>query len=515
MNPIPARRTAPHARHRLSAIDLATARSLVRPCLQALCLTALGFGVGAVTPNRVTAQDPPAVDSVALDSAAQAEDSLQLADEPEPVTDARATQDEAIRNQLQAVFDRVPDLADVEVFVNAGVVHLEGTVLRSETRARAGDLASQMEGVLFLDNRIRESTSVEQQLRPTWARLRALGFGTVAKLPLLLVAVLIVGFAALLGSWLARWGGPRSLQPRNPFLQNLVQRFLRLVLILAGLLVALDLLNATALVGAVVGTAGLAGIALGFAFKDIVENYLAGTILALRQPFDKNDHIQVEEFEGKVVRLTARETIMMTMDGNHVRIPNALILRNPMVNFSRNPLRRFQFEAGIGPTDDLAQARDVAVAALSAVAGILRDPPPQVLVRELGDSTITMLFMAWVDQREVDLLRVRSEAIRAVKTHLEAEGLNLPSPEFLIRYRGDGTAAGLTEGVAPVAPSTVARPHTEERPPVPPPDAATKSADVSVDLSVDKQIEEDRRISDEPDLLDKTETKTKGLSQAS
>lgn len=87
---------------------------------------------------------------------------------------------------------------------------------------------------------------------------------------------------------------------------------------------ALDLLEATALVGAVAGTAGLAGLALGFAFKDIVENYLAGLLLAFQRPFDKNDHVTVEDHAGKVVRLTPRETILMTMDGNHVRVPNAV-----------------------------------------------------------------------------------------------------------------------------------------------------------------------------------------------
>ena len=451
-----------------------------------------------------TAQDTPAL---IQESTGLRQDPAALGQDIEPVTGERARQDEAIRNQLQAVFDRVPDLAGVEVGIDAGVVHLEGTVLRSETRTRAGELASRMDGVLFVDNRIRESTSLEQQLQPTWTRLRELGYGIIAKTPLILVALLIVGIAVVLGSLVARWGGPKALQPRNPFLQSLVGRVLRFVLIVAGLFVAFDLLNATALVGALVGTAGLAGIAIGFAFRDIVENYLAGVILALRQPFEKNDHIRVETFEGKVVRLTARETIMMTLDGNHVRIPNALILRNPMLNFTRNPLRRFDFEAGVGTSDDLALAREVAVGALTGVEGVLAHPAPQALVTRLGDSTVTMQFVAWIDQRQTDFLRVRSEAIRSVKTRLEAEGLNLPSPEFLIRLdEGMGT---LTPGqdITILAPEEA--PAAQEPVPAPTTRIATKPADVSVDHAVDRQIEEDRRVSDEPDLLEKSEPKTK------
>ena len=101
----------------------------------------------------------------------------------------------------------------------------------------------------------------------------------------------------------------------------MVQRVIQFSLVVTGLVLALEFLDATALVGAVVGTAGLAGLALGFAFKDIAENYLAGIILSLRNPFAKSDLIVVGEHEGKVVRLAGRETILMTVEGNHVPDP--------------------------------------------------------------------------------------------------------------------------------------------------------------------------------------------------
>lgn len=404
--------------------------------------------------------------------------------DPEPVTVQRADQDETIRTTLQAVFDRVPSLSRVDVTVDAGVVRLTGTVLSGETRSQAGAMAAGLEGVLFVDNRIRESTSMEEQLEPTWARMRELGYGVVAKLPLLALAIVIIGFASVLGSLLSRWGGPSFLRARNPFLQSLIRRLLQAGVVLAGIFVALDLLDAGKLVAAVVGTAGLAGLAIGFAFKDIMENYLAGVILAVRRPFAKNDHLRVGEFEGKLVRLTPRETILMTLEGNHVRLPNALIFRSPMVNFTRNPLRRFQFDAGMGPYDDLARVREVAVAALTEMNGVLREPPPEALVMELGDSTVTMRFMAWTDQRQAEFPRVRSEAIRLVKSRLEAAGLTMPSPEYLIQMRGEGAA---TVSASPA-------------PPAAPPEVTT--ADVAVDRTVDEQIESERRVSDEPDLLD-------------
>jgi small conductance mechanosensitive channel len=397
----------------------------------------------------------------------------------EPVTDQRAEQDEAIRNALQGVFDRVPGLSRVDVRVDAGVVQLEGTVPNADLRTRAVELAAQMEGVVFVDNRVRESTSLEEQLQPTWDRLRERGYSLVAKLPLMLVALVIVVAAVWAGALLRRWSGPAFLQTRNPFLQSLIRRFLQGLVVVLGLILALDLLDATALAGALVGTAGLAGLAVGFAFLDIVENYLAGTILAVSQPFAKNDRIRVGEFEGKVVRLTPRETILMSIEGNHIRLPNSLIFRSPTVNFTRNPLRRFAFDLGLGSGDDLLRAREVAVSALTMTAGVLTDPPPEAQIVALGDSTVTVRHTGWVDQRQTEFERVRSEAIRMVKLRLEAAGLTLPAPEYLLRM---GTDTG----------------------PAPQPalDDLEGQSDVSVDRALDEQIEVERRASDEPDLLD-------------
>ncbi len=410
-------------------------------------------------------------------------DSVVVQD-PEPVTVQRADQDEVIRNTLQAVFDRVPSLSRVDVTVDAGVVRLEGTVLSSETRSQAGAMAAELDGVIFVNNQIRESTSMEEQLEPTWARMRELGYGFVAKLPLVALAIVIIGTASVLGSLLSRWGGPSFLRARNPFLQNLIRRLLQAAVVLTGIFLALDLLDAGRLVGAVIGTAGLAGLAIGFAFKDIMENYLAGVILAVRQPFAKNDHLRVGEFEGKLVRLTPRETILMTLDGNHVRLPNAMIFRSPLMNFSRNPLRRFQFDAGVGPKEDLARVREVAVGALTEMEGVLRVPAPEALIIDLGDSAVTVRFLAWTDQRQAEFLRVRSEAIRLVKARLEEAGLTMPSPEYLVRMISDGAT---TADASPPPPAAL-------------PEVTT--ADVAVDHTVDDQIETERRASDEPDLLD-------------
>lgn len=429
-----------------------------------------------------SAQGVAEPDSAGLAAVATQADSAEM---PEVVSQERANADEATRALLQAIFDRVASMADVTVSVEAGVVRLRGTVAEERVAQRAEELAAGQPGVVWVENRIALTTSMEERLQPTWDRLRSLGFGTVALLPLLLVAVLVVTTASLLARIVGRWGGPVALGGGNPFLRSIIVRAMQTALVVAGLIVALDLLDATALVGAVVGTAGLAGLALGFAFKDIVENYLAGLLLALRQPFAQNDHVATEGYEGKVVRLTPRETILMTLDGNHVRLPNALVFRSPMTNFTRNPRRRFHFDMGVGPSDDLALARETGIAALRGTEGVMPDPAPEALVLEVGDSTVTMRFQAWVDQRSAGFGRVRSEAIRRVKGALEDAGVSLPSPEYLVRISRDGGSQGAAPGAA-------------RRPALKP----AEVADVSIDRAVDEQIDEDRRASGEENLLE-------------
>lgn len=416
-------------------------------------------------------------------------------EQPAPVPPTQAELDEEIRAGLQAVYDRVPALSGIDVEVSAGVVGLTGQVPDSRAAERAVTIAEAREGVVVVDDSELDSGDAGARIEDTWERLRGYGSDSVAMLPLFVAAFVIVAAAGTLAWLVGRLPGPPGPGRRNPFLRALLQRLLQFALVVGGLIVALQLLDATALVGAVVGTAGLAGLALGFAFKDIAENYLAGIILSLRNPFAKNDLIVVGGHEGKVVRLTGRETVLMTPDGNHVQIPNATVFREPLINYTRNPRRRFGFEVGVANESDLAAALDIGIAVLRGMEGVTDEPPPDAVVSAFGDSTMTLRFFGWVDQRQAEFLRVRSEAIRLVKAGLEEAGVELPSPEYRLRWSpGAGPEA---EAEAPTRPGA---PPAVEPPEKPPPAAAQR--DVSVDHTLDEQIEEERRGAEEEDLLE-------------
>ncbi|MDQ6647250.1 MAG: mechanosensitive ion channel family protein, partial [Pseudomonadota bacterium] len=223
-------------------------------------------------------------------------------------------------------------------------------------------------------------------------RLLDEAYRLLAALPLLMLALIIIWIAWMLGGWLSQRSLLNRVARRNPFLVDLARTTVRWLVVAAGFLIALEILNATSLVGAVLGTAGVLGVALGFAFKDILENYLAGILMSLRQPFAPRDHVVIAGNEGTVVSLTSRATILMTPDGNHLRLPNALVFSSVMLNYTRNPTRRFQFEVGIGVNENLVRAQRIGIAELAQLDGVIAAPPPRAFINALGDSNVQMRF---------------------------------------------------------------------------------------------------------------------------
>ncbi|MFO7550402.1 MAG: mechanosensitive ion channel family protein [Haliea sp.] len=342
---------------------------------------------------------------------------------------ARATRDDArIATQLGARLARQEGLVDVASAVSGGVVTLSGKVLDAADRELAESIAASIEGVIAVQQQIAINASLRERVNPALEQAQDKLLRLVAALPLLLVAsVIIVGFV-----WFGRFLGRRLYLLRwgsgNPYLDTLLRRGVHLTTLLVGVLIALDLLGATALVGAVLGSAGVLGIMLGFAFRDIAENHLAGVLLSLRRPFEPGDHIMVNGHEGKVISLNSRATVLMTLDGNHLRLPNAMVFKGVLLNYTRNPMRRLQFTLGIGTGEDLNAARRLGVETLRNITAIATEPEPQAMIQSVGDSSVLIDFFAWLDQREVDFLKTRSEAIRQVKCAIEDEGMDMPEP---------------------------------------------------------------------------------------
>jgi small-conductance mechanosensitive channel len=268
---------------------------------------------------------------------------------------------------------------------------------------------------------------------------------------------------------------------------------LRLVVVLAGILVALDILNATAILTGLLGAAGIVGLAVGFAVRDTVENFIASVMLSLRQPFQPNDFVDIEGNLGSVIRLTSRATILLDPDGNHLRLPNATVFKAKILNYTRNPQRRFGFALGIDPADDLAQAKRIGLETLRGLDYTLADPAPQVWVAEAGDSTVTMEFYAWLDQRETDFMAARGEAIRLVMAALTRAEIGLPEPTYRLNLVGGGLPViDMPDGKDRAEGVVISE--------APPPEAATAD-DVAPARVIERMVDEERRRGEDEDLL--------------
>jgi len=312
------------------------------------------------------------------------------------------------------------------------------------------------------------------------AKLGELGDRALELLPLLGVALAVVLVSWLLarlltgGDWLFRW-------IQNRFLRDLARHFTRITIIGTGVLVALELLDATALVGAALGAAGVIGIAVGFAFRDIIENYLAGLLLSMRRPFSPNDFVSIDGEEGKVVRLTSRATVLLTLEGNHLRIPNAKVFKAVVLNYTRNPLRQLHFEVGVGVKQDLVEAQKLGLETLAGMDAVLDQPPPFALIQQLGDSNVPIRFHAWVDQSSTDFFKARSEAIRLIKTAFDDANIEMPEPIYRL-YVQQAVESPAQESVHPAA-------------------GALEAGDTAADKRLDIQVEAER-AAEGPDLLD-------------
>lgn len=246
------------------------------------------------------------------------------------------------------------------------------------------------------------------------------------RVPQLVLALLVVLFAR----WFSRFVGNRlhllRIRSQNPYMSGLVRMLVRGAILLIGVLIALDLLGLTSVVGAVLGSAGVVGLVLGFAFRDIAENYISGILLSVRRPFEPGDHVSIENREGKIISVNSRTTVLMTMDGSHLQLPNSLVFKSVVLNHSRNPKRRFDFGMLIDGSQSIRKSQTLAMAAIADIDGVLDEPAPSWTVIEYGAAGIQLRFFGWVDQRETDLGKVRSEAIRRVKSAFAAAGIEAP-----------------------------------------------------------------------------------------
>ncbi len=340
--------------------------------------------------------------------------------------------DAAIEARIEGLLAALGGMEELEVEVRSGVVRLGGRADSLALREQAIDLAERVDGVVLVRRDVQVASELRDRLGPTWTRLKRSLAAVLGFLPVLAVALAAFGAFALLGSGVRRWEWPLRRLGMSDLGASAVRGGLRWVLLVAGVVVALEILGLVALVGTVVGALGLLGIIAGITFRDVVANYVPGVILGLHPPFGAGDHVQIGAHEGRVVRVTTRETILIANDGQHLRIPNVRLLQEPIVNFERHRERRLSFALDVALLADLRRVREIGQETLLAQRGLQPEPAPFMRVLDVQADHVRVAFHAWMDQQAASFAEAESRAREDVKEALLSAGVPFPVPEITV-----------------------------------------------------------------------------------
>ncbi|MFC3416481.1 mechanosensitive ion channel family protein [Algoriphagus hitonicola] len=216
----------------------------------------------------------------------------------------------------------------------------------------------------------------------------------------------------------------------DPLLANFLSVIFRLIILLIGFMIVFRVVGLTGVVSGLLAGAGITAFVIGFALKDIGENFLAGILLAFKRPFRIGDIVDINGINGKVIMLNLRDTQIKTPDGKDVFIPNASIIKNPLTNFTIDGFLRYDFTIGLDYGSDYRQAMRLILEEINDVEGVLKEiKKASTWVENLGESTLNLQVAFWVDTFDPRIpdAAVKSEVIIRILERLAKEGFNLPS----------------------------------------------------------------------------------------
>lgn len=222
--------------------------------------------------------------------------------------------------------------------------------------------------------------------------------------------------------------------------------------VLVGLFIALSIIIPSLKAGDLVQLLGISGVAIGFAFRDILQNFLAGILILLTEPFQINDQIVFKDFEGTVENIQTRATTIRTYDGRRIVIPNSELFTNSIIVNTAFDNRRLEYDVGIGYGDNIEQARRLILEAMDETEGVLQQPEPDAIVVALAESTVNIRARWWIQPpRRADALDLQDKVLTAIKNKLVSNGIDLAFPTQVILFHdqteeNDGNRSRQREG---------------------------------------------------------------------
>lgn len=411
----------PQQLRRLAAqLALAAAFSTLLSCF--LSEPALAQDAASPAAAAPAAANPQATETEAAAAAVPAKVDVQ------PVAE-----DVDIAARLERILTATKWFTDPQASAEEGVVFLDGVANRESSKEWATKLASSTQDVVAVVNRMTVAERSAWDFSPAWEQLRVMARTAVQSLPALVLSllVLLITFVATIAATRsARRLGARRFQ--NALLSEVAARAAAAPVIVVGLYLAMRISGLTQIAATVLGGTGLIGIIIGIAFRDIAENFLASILISMQRPFQAGDLVTIADHHGFVQKVTTRGTIIVTLDGNHVQIPNATIYKSIIRNHSANPNGRLDFIIRIGYDDSIEQTQETVLKVLREHPAVLADPEPLILVEELTPTGVNIHAYFWINGRDFSGLKVRSATLRQIIAKLAEAGITMPDSREII-----------------------------------------------------------------------------------
>lgn len=214
----------------------------------------------------------------------------------------------------------------------------------------------------------------------------------------------------------------------NYAVNNLLGRMVSIIVILLGIFVMLSVLQLDKTVTSLLAGAGVVGLAIGFAFQDMIANLISGVMIAIRKPFKKGDLIETNSFFGTVIGMDLRNTILKIPQGQHIIIPNKDVFQKAIKNYATGE-RRIDMEVGVAYGTDLEKAEKIALDSINEIPYISKDKEVALHYTSFGNSSINFLLLYWIDQsKQPDFFKAQSDGIKQVKKAFDKHEINIPFP---------------------------------------------------------------------------------------
>ena len=253
----------------------------------------------------------------------------------------------------------------------------------------------------------------------------------ITMLPNIVLAAIVLGLSIFASRYLKKLvQNGLNRTTTNQTVIGVVSNIAVAVFMIIALFIVLNILDLNDALTALLGTAGVAGLAVGLALQDPMINLFSGVLMSVRTYYQVGDLIETNGYFGKIQQITLRNTIILTPKGQEVIIPNKEVVQNPLINYSHNGRRRINISCGVAYGDDLEKAQKVAIEAIENSSFDYNETKPvELFYNEFGDSSINFILRFWkktTSQR--DYLEAQSKAIIAIKKAFDREGITIPFP---------------------------------------------------------------------------------------